>query len=47
MNNSNFSLSIDRIELTDSVRSILRKYVYIFYEEKEKPERLIIYGYLK
>lgn len=32
---------------TDSVGSTFSKHIDIFYEEKEKPERLIVYGYMR
>lgn len=33
--------------VTDSVGTTFSKFVDIFYEEKEKPERLTVYGYLR
>lgn len=33
--------------VADSIGSRMYKYIDIFYEEKEYPERLIVYGYLK
>ena len=33
--------------VADSVGTTFSKYVDIFYVEKEKPERLIVYGYMR